>query len=491
MSKAERRKKQANMQALATIEFRIADARIALEEQRHRRQQLHDELVEARKEEEREWKILLLKRAAKQKRRQEKVVKMQKQVRGWLVRRRFILSINKQTTEHINWAALLPKQLDLQLSQLQHLLHKIKYAPEDVIQATVRLQSWWRGVMARRMVVIIKLRLQIMAVLSRMEKAAVKMQARFRGRLAKNTWYGKICMAMAQKSITMQRAMHHGLKCVIKIQRNARRMIQQRLHEERRLKFLELEAKGLNMKLEETSRLMGVCDPRDLSRQLGPPRRDHALQELEEEGLTPFYLRASNHPAVARHRIGGATALEMQQRIAAAAADSGAADNQGDTNAEVADLMETLPNVYLSGFSPDFVEGLDDDVWPRDPWIRARAPPENLAKDAPKRRREKGKARKISQRRICMAPHSHTEQRAQRVRLGREVKADLVSQQEEPEPAHPLLVNAPALPPPPGRPSPAAHLRHVDTLSRTECSWPAATRLRPLPTQRTLPVCSL
>jgi len=300
--------------------------------------------------------------------------------------------------------------------------------------------------------------------------------------------------------------MRRALRCIIIIQKNFRTKLDtaQFVTERQRLQD---EQRELDDRLRRTTQRIAAEHKEDLSRQLGLPRRDHALQEVEREDLTPFYWRASSHPFVARHRIGGPLALEMQEQFAATAADATTAD--GDTGLDTSNLLGKLPNVYLSGFSPNFVKGLDDDVWPRDSWDRGRpSRNETVAELSEKRCKAKQKAhqaawrqpvgplpppaKKKSSHRSCAAPISHTAQRAHRERARRTAEPEGASIQEVTLlPAHPLFVNVPALPPPPGRPSPAARLRHVESATTEECSWPAATRLSPLPVQRTLPLSSV
>jgi len=192
------------------------------------------------------------------------------------------------------------------------------------------------------------------------------------------------------------------------------------------------------------------------------PHINHALQEMTDDGVEPFYGRASLQSQSLRHCIGGPRAASMQKGFTA--------NTQAASSVLLTDIDKPR-QLYLDGFSPGFLASLDADVWPVDPWQRAK----------PKRAKqnEVTTRRPLCNTRILGGGPSHAQQRQQ--------DRDLASMRRPQKVfnVHALLTHVSPPPSATGRPSPAAWLRGGSasvpraTGVDDECSWPSASRIFP------------
>jgi len=248
------------------------------------------------------------------------------------------------------------------------------------------------------------------------------------------------------------------------------------------------------------------------------------------DGMEAFYTTTSKHPCLVRHQIGGVSAAAMQRQLmsnsvaAATEGDAGAGEKPVSPKLHNADKIEDLTcappvpdprarqiddenffskprQLYVDGLTPGFLDALDPDVWPRDPWLRVRAPPQPKLPRGTHQGDDAWPLQKLPQpnysnrmalpaKRACTRPvggaPTHAEQRSNRRELTQTEPTT-----PEPPSAHPLLANAPLPPASPGRPSPAAQLRRIlpvagNSVGRMgeggvegeeDCSWPCETRI--------------
>merc|ERR1719401_2048940 len=109
-----------------------------------------------------------------------------------------------------------------QLMQLQHGVHDLVYRPEDHVDSAVRIQAWWRAIIARRVVKVIRWSQKLLVIGSQMSSAAIVIQARFRGSMAYRKYRDQICRRMLETSRKQYREMELAMYCIIHIQQSYR-----------------------------------------------------------------------------------------------------------------------------------------------------------------------------------------------------------------------------------------------------------------------------
>lgn len=367
------------------------------------------------------------------------------------------------------------------MKELQLMMHSLKYTSESRELAAVQLQAWWRSILARRVTRIANVSKKMGEVYQRLYRSARRVQSNFRGRRARKEWQAEIDMAVAARFRRQITEMQYALGKIIILQRGfrsqrARKRIQALFKEHKDSEAL-LESKMQKDSLPET---VGDSVRPDCSRL---PHINHALHDLREDGVEPFYERSSFQSQRLRHCIGGLRALPMQHQFATmeqahpgTCEESSSADDSlkvaRDTSWKDVDKPR---QVYLDGLSPGFLASLDTDVWPVDPWQRTK----------PKRSKKIATAsprRLLCQTKILGSGPSHAELRAQQRQMA------FARQPPKMISVHALLAHASPPPPVMGQPSPAAWLRGDSALAPIvqeaaspvdECSWPSATHISP------------
>jgi len=458
---------------LEMIEEELGRLRPGVEEQAARSSQLVQELAEARSEEFREKRLLRKNRAFRQERAQRLAMRMQACIRGWLVRKRVVVALNKELAAQAGVAACMPDQLRDQLRDLKHTVHELKYQPDHRHAATVRLQAWWRGFLARRVVAVLRVAKKMREVYHRMSVAATKLSAWYRAISTRLRYRDEIRARMRETFDRQMEEMALGLQTIIKLQRAFRAKLALRRLEAFREAFgsdqLDDESEAdADTQVPTLSLLVDSWRPGGLtgdpagdqaaaiaaaaSAALGreqhqqvAPRSDRELERLEAAGLVPFYWSSSQD--LVRHRIGGSQAVRIQRQLRV-----GEAVDWQLPSDDVLESMGGFWDVYPEGLSADFLEGLDEDAWP---W--------------PNKGRAKKQRRKPPRKKVLPAapppPPSNAEKRAAKrdqVAVTAAEKAELTAigaaGQLGGEEAHPLFVNAPPLlprllpAPPPGPP---------------------------------------
>lgn len=451
------------------IDEELARLREEVHEQAERCRQTTEALAAARVTEKRERKDLLNSRTVHKETTKKLVCRIQKSIRGWLVRRRIFTVMHREHAIQMGMAAMLPDQLREQLVDLQHNVHDLKYLPDHQHSAAVKVQTIWRGIFARRAVRVLRISCVMEQLYRRMDAAATKIVAWYRMQCVRLK-YEERCRRI-QQDVAYQAA---KMEATLRIQCSIRaRQARSRVRDERRL-FREMQARQMELEsllpqvLVDSWRPGGLAgDPLgdeaagvaaalvaagaegevSCGERSASPSSDREIQRLEDEGLEPFYWSSAQE--LVRHRVGGPQALKMQRYLGL-----GDPDWSPPAGDEI-DSLCGLWDVYPEGLSADFLDNLDADAWP---WQRK----------ASAKKKRKAAALKDAQKgaRPCKAPPPPTnaERRAEarqeapaRLRAAASERNSLEQQD-----AHPLFLNAPplqALPAPPTAPPPRGRPR--------------------------------
>lgn len=487
---------------------------------------LVEELKEARKEEEREARDQRKNHAQRLQRRIQVTSRMQACVRGWLVRRRFIAALDHRIVDRMAVSAMLPDMLRDQLQGLQHNIHDLLYRPSDHEDAAVKLQAWYRSILARRVVSVVRIAEKMRLIAVRMNAAVTRIQSWYRGLVTRQRMQVQIRLKLDLTRQHQWEEMQQGVHYIIKIQtwfRNKlaavelrRRMAAQQVMWDA-LMAKSPTAAGAPLSIgnegEEEVVLVDTWRRSDPSQGLsaspdagdafgaameGTPRPDRELEKLEAAGLVPFYWASSGE--VIRHRIGGPAAQKMERRLAALPAmeveDDHDSDRQGSLDAAVfgdsasgEDHLGNSWDMYITGVSQNFLTSLDADVWKRHPGMPCQKPAGSR-----RTRRSRSSARRPKKRpctKVVAQPPSNAELRMQARKesqqaVDRADTADGASAENGTRgfDPHLLLVNAPPLPPEKPRPSTriaryrvARTARPVVHEDEEEASWNRCTKI--------------
>lgn len=441
-------------------------------------EQMRKDLKVASKEEKEEGRNQSLNAAEREKRRLQVTSRLQSVVRGWLVRKRIVAAMDHRTVQNLRRAAQLPDLLRKQLKQLQHDTHALKYRDEERFIAAVQLQAWWRVIAARRVVKLIQWSHMLRAISAHMGVAATKIQAWFRGVTTKLSLRDQIQERMDQTREKQFRDMEIALHCIIQIQRGYRAKLARRQRIRLQLEALGLPAPDL-FELPPTpdrrsskraaslqaSKVPGVLiDSWRISSAPGavpvtypapscgnagvaiesPPQNDREVEKVEAIGLVPFYA-ASSEQAL-RHRIGGASALRMQQQLAIPSTLALTDGGGGEVAADLAALQDQLGDawdIYPTGLTQDFLYGLDPDVWEkggRDKSCRNALALRGVVKS--KRRRKKDCGPRPCTKVLALPP-SNSGDRAEKREAQRASSIGANATDSGAIDLHPMFVNAP------------------------------------------------
>jgi hypothetical protein len=461
-------------------------------------EELREKLRIAQRAESKEARDRTMNNIAKMQQRLQVTARLQACVRGWLYRRRVVAAMRAKSVQTSLISDKMPGLLRRQLHDLQHEVHGLQYRAEDRVDASLKLQAWWRAIVARRVVKLAQLSRALQVLVQRMEAAAIVVQAWFRGTTTKLRLRGEIQARIAATKHLQYLEIEVALKCIIQIQRGYRAKLAKRLVYH---KFLESEladkipprvAVVRERQLIDSWRPAGAPGAEAMGSGnhgviiKSPPQHDWEVDKIEAVDLIPFY-GASSEQAV-RHQIGGPTALMMQQQLLGPSTMEGAEDAVLALADDVArgSFAESLGepwDIYPSGLTPGFLPILDRDVWEKGGRAKSR---ENALR---KRGISKSKGRKHSDcgvrpcTKILMQEPSNIEERVQTR------QAQKVSDSAKDSSAidcHPMFVNAPPLPATkaaaPGRSS--RYVRVANVEDDEEGSW-GRTIVEVAPTYRT------
>lgn len=131
-------------------------------------------------------------------------------------------------------------------------IHDLAFLEEDRHVSSTRIQAWWRGVLAKRMVAIVLLRHHLIGVGMRMAKAATRIQAHARGRQARMSC--KRLRKEREKRMAQERKKKHDrmVAAIIKVQSHVRRRSAvKRMQARREFMSKELEGEGASAEARE------------------------------------------------------------------------------------------------------------------------------------------------------------------------------------------------------------------------------------------------
>lgn len=450
---------------LDMVDDETAMLRPQLHEQSLLVQELKDKLKAARKKEQLEARQMTMDKAARLQRKMKVTSHMQAAVRGWLVRRRVVKALDHSAMQNLNHAAMLPSILRDQLRDLQHGVHDLKYREDERLVAAVRLQAWWRSIIARRVVKVIRIYHTLRVIRQAMSSAALSIQAWYRGTRTKLRLRNAIRARMEDTRRKQYQNMETALKCIIQIQRGFRGKLARGRRvdmEEARQSLIHARTiRGASPLFTEKLAMIAAEDEPVLIDTWQPaatpgavpagsgnagviidslPRHDWEVEKIKSLGLVPFYEAASEK--VLRHQIGGPTALLMQQQLAIAGelSDEGEGD-AGSLQGELGDVW----NIYPKGLTPSFLTGLDPDVWEhggRGKSQRNALRLRGVRKSS--RRRKRSECRPLPCTSVVVQPPSNAEERAQ-IRGARKL-SEAADESVAAMDLHPMFINAPPLP---------------------------------------------
>lgn len=187
-----------------------------------------------------------LKREAKQERIRMKhanATKIQALIRSFLIRRQVLPTVlEAKRKEELQKSRVALEDTMLGLHQN---IHDLAFLHEDRNNAAMRLQKWWRGVLAKRVVAIISLRHHLLQVATRMAKAATRISVIARGRQARMGCFRLRLEKEHRVQQAKKRQHDHMIRSVIKLQSHIRRRRAMKNIQERRAANA-LECEGSN-----------------------------------------------------------------------------------------------------------------------------------------------------------------------------------------------------------------------------------------------------
>lgn len=457
------------------IEEELARLRRQSAEQAQRCEGVERALEAAREDEVREFRALQQRKSELIGRRHELTLRFQTSVRRLLENKQIIGVINREVTEQLGLAAVLPHQLREQLKGLRNTIHDMEYSAEDRVHAATRLQALWRAITARRVFRILRLAGRMRQAHSQMVASAMKIQAWYRAHKTRTRFRVQILMNMGLKCSRQMEDLERFLKVVVLLQRSVRaRLARKRVQEARSalngtpnsLWNEDTLSKQLETREANPKRNVVMLDswkPGGVAAGLAAvqsasntafvgdkmPKRDRELEKIQQAGLIPFY--GSWAREIVRHRVGGPSALKMQRQLGIGCASRGgscngeAAEESNSGEEEELEDVGNLWDVYPEGTSMGFLEHLDDDAWA----YKHRGQKRNLRKPA-KCGGPRGTKKPVSTRKSCSLvvplPPSNAEQRARARAEAKEAASaagDKDSASEEGMELHPLLITAP------------------------------------------------
>eukprot|EP00927_Polykrikos_kofoidii_P042755 TRINITY_DN36806_c1_g1_i1.p1 TRINITY_DN36806_c1_g1~~TRINITY_DN36806_c1_g1_i1.p1 ORF type:complete len:711 (+),score=116.23 TRINITY_DN36806_c1_g1_i1:69-2201(+) len=370
--------------------------------------------------------------------------KVRSMVRTWVVRWRFRRIIALRKRQMCAWAAKLPAKLADQLMEMGRHMHALRYRLVEQQAAAIILQAWWRGLMTRRAAIICRTVKWVRHLHRKMESCAIKLQARFRARKQRNSFVGQLRAQMLLREEEKLEVLQVVMEKIIALQRffRARFCAKQvaKLMKVERAKYVQVADDMYTMgSLDEGSFADGnfAVEAEGQLAVSAPPFEDPRLSELETRGGVPFFSGAALG-AIARHRIGGDTALSMQHLLLPLDAAGGV---ESSPTAEMAVDWSGLgeEDFYPLGITKSFAS----DAWDVSKARKSRRRPLE-------RKLAGGPSRRPRMERPARAPPSNAEKRA----MAREVlaasrEADLEKRgaleacEEHTVEDHPLLVCAP------------------------------------------------
>lgn len=483
------------------IDEEIELLRPAVNKQALRCESIEQELEKVCEEELVERKNVLRTRDFRKARAHSLAKKLQATIRGWLARKRFILTVNKELADQAGFVALLPDQLHDQLRDLRHTVHDLEYREEHRQSAALRVQAWWRGTLHRRVVFIFRVASIIRCLHSYMEETATVVSSWERGKRMRLKYREEIFEAM-QRTVLEKKVEHlKRLGMVVKLQRAFRAKLAMKMVAQERSRLLAL---GIQFETDckknaekvhpnTVSIVVDTWRPGGFAGNAGSDQAAHLaaatgigpkslddlgsveteLQMLEKAGLTPFYW--SSQTDFVRHKVGGPSAQKMGRKLGIGTIE----DWRVPSDDELEKIGSAPWDAYPVGFSDQFFDELDEDAWP---WPRPRNKESRRKREVEPPSAAKRLTRPLS-------PPSNARRRA----LLRDETAQAKSvfegesfcgsdrdRQEDglADDAHPLFENAPLLPPidavtPRRRPFQSSMLTH-----RRVGGKPAVPRLR-------------
>eukprot|EP00927_Polykrikos_kofoidii_P008524 TRINITY_DN13542_c0_g1_i2.p2 TRINITY_DN13542_c0_g1~~TRINITY_DN13542_c0_g1_i2.p2 ORF type:complete len:316 (-),score=65.95 TRINITY_DN13542_c0_g1_i2:32-946(-) len=185
----------------------------------------------------------------------DSAVVIQRQCRGFRVRKFLVpLQVARVQAEDLKrqHAELVEK-----LQGMRELMHDLTFVEEDRCAAATYIQSWWRGVIGRRFVIILRAHRRLIKVVIAMHDAATRIQSRVRGIAGRREAVKMWVLQEEEETRNLQERKARYLSKIKKIQNGVRIIFAHREIIRRRIarsKALQEEIANNNSDSNETSR---------------------------------------------------------------------------------------------------------------------------------------------------------------------------------------------------------------------------------------------
>lgn len=289
------------------IQAEIEQLRPLLVQHQQRREELLQELEGAQEEEKQAQHALELSRLTQQEKRRRLRKTLQHAVQTVVMEQRSMKAMSTPEPElHV-----LEERLDESLKGLRHQIHRLKYSEQDKQEGALRIQNWWRCILAARVRRLLRISKGMWELKRKMSKASVTIQRWYRAHVVRLRWQDVLKAATERRRKSLEERLEHQTKVVKVLQRAIRIYLAKR----RLARSQEAGREVVEDRIERGS-IMYVDNWRPASKQQelrdSLPPEDLELKKMREAGLIPFYSRTSN---TLRHRIGGPFALRIQFRL--------------------------------------------------------------------------------------------------------------------------------------------------------------------------------
>lgn len=287
----------------------IEELRPLLQQHQEQRQKLLEELKDARDAEQEAKRILEQSRLTQQEKRRRLRKTLQQAVAKVIIEQRATKALTTPSPElHV-----LEAKLNEDLRGLRHKIHGLKYSQSDQTRGSVKIQSWWRCILAQRVHQMLRISNSIWSLKNKMAKASVTIQRWFRAFVVRVKWKNVVEVAAQRRRKFLEERLEHQTKAVKLLQRAVRMFLAKRRLARSQDAGVELGVED-NPEGRSTTKYVDNWRPASERREVrdAKPPEDLELVKMKDAGLIPFYSRTSN---TIRHRIGGPFALKIQMQL--------------------------------------------------------------------------------------------------------------------------------------------------------------------------------
>jgi len=145
-------------------------------------------------------------------------VKIQAHIRGSIVRKHFLRRMREKLDASLNndtYRPLLQRQVK---DMVQHAL-RLKYTDVDRFRSATRLQAWWRMLLVRRCVVVLKAAAGLVLVGSFMTNTATRLQSQWRRKAVSKRLRPQILKNLSESDAQKRRDISQAIQAIVQVQR--------------------------------------------------------------------------------------------------------------------------------------------------------------------------------------------------------------------------------------------------------------------------------